>query len=266
MRLMKLYLVLVGMGLRSELQYRINCIMLIIMGLIWQGTAFVFIWLILSQFHTLAGWSLGEIAFLYGFRLIVHALNMIVFGLFQRIQSLVSQGDFDIFLIRPFPVLIQMMTSRFQISAFGDLLGGGIVFVAACTQININWSPLTFFYLLLAIIGGCLVEGAVKLAISSLVFRTLSVYNLISLFDNTMSLAGNYPMTIYGHTTRFLFTFILPIAFLAYFPVTVLLRRTSELSVSPLFAYLASFVGIILFILAYLFFRHEIKHYQSSGH
>jgi len=266
LRLLGLYFALAGAGLRSQLQYRTNCILLIVMGLIWQGSGFVFIWIILSQFHSLAGWTLGEIAFLYGFRLVIHALNMLIFGIFQLLEMLVRFGIFDTFLIRPLPAFIQVMTYRFPIAAFGDLLGGIVILVAASTHVNIDWSPLALIYLLFAIAGGCLVEAAVKLAASSLVFRTLSIFSLVGFFDDTLSLAGNYPLTIYGGVMRFLFTFVLPMAFLAYFPVTVLLRRTGELSVSPLFAFLSPLLGIILFTFAYMFFEYELRRYQSSGH
>ncbi len=266
MRLLRLYFALAHAGLKSQLQYRMNCIMLIAMGLIWQGTGFVFIWIILSQFHSLASWTLGDIAFLYGFRLIVHATNMLIFGIFHRMESLIRRGDFDTFLSRPIPPFLQFMTYRFPIAALGDLLGGIMVFLAANSRISINWSPLSLGYLILAIIGGCFVEAAVKLVVSSLAFRTLSSFYLVSFFDDTMSLAGNYPLIIYGGIIRLLFTFVLPIAFLAYFPTAVLLNRTSELSISPFFAFLSPLVGVILFVFAYFLFNHELQQYQSSGH
>lgn len=266
MRIFRLYFALAGAGLRSQLQYRTNCMMLILMGLFWQGTGLVFIWVILSQFHELAGWSLGEIAFLCGLRLIIHALNMIVFGLFQSMEFLVREAEFDVFLIRPLPPFVQFMTADFHVAAFGDLLGGILIFAAASTRVQIDWSPLALIYLVLVIIGGCLVEAAVKLALSSLAFRTLSVGSLLYFFDNAMSMAGNYPLTIFGKVGSFLFTFILPIAFLAYLPVTVLLHHTNELSVSPLFATFSPLVGVILFAGAYLFFTHELRYYQSAGH
>lgn len=266
MKLIQLYLALLSAGLRSQLQYRTNCIVLIIMGLIWQGTGFAFIWIILSQFHQLMGWTLGEIAFLYSFRLLIHALSMSIFGLFQRMEYMVRLGEFDIYLIRPIPPFLQVMTYRFPMASFGDLLGGILLFGAANTRVNIDWSPSAIFYLLLAIVGGCLAEAAIKLAAGSMAFRLLSVWHLVSLFDDMLGLAGNYPLTLYGNIVRFFFTFVFPLAFVAYFPVTVLLRRTGELSVSPLFALLSPLIGIILFALAYLFFEHELKQYQSSGH
>jgi len=266
LRIFRLYLALASAGLRSQLQYRTNCITLITMGLIWQGTGFVFIWIILSQFQNLQGWVLGEIAFLYGLRLIVHACSMLFFGLFQRVEFLIRGGWFDKFLSSPVPPLLSLMTYQFHVAACGDLLGGILIFAAATTRVQIHWSPFAATYLVLAVIGGCLVETAVKLAVSSLSFRTLSSFSLVSFFDDTMSLAGNYPLTIYGGVVRFLFIFVLPVAFLAYFPAVILLHHVGELSVSPSFAFLSPIIGTILFILACLLFQSEIKHYQSSGH
>jgi ABC-2 type transport system permease protein len=57
-----------------------------------------------------------------------------------------------------------------------------------------------------------------------------------------------------------------PLAFVAYVPATVLLDRTGELSIPVWVAYLAPLVGVVWFALAYRFFAHELRHYQSSGH
>lgn len=266
MSILRLYMALASAGLRGQLQYRTNCIILITMGLIWQGTGFVFIWIILSQFQQLEGWVLGEIAFLYGLRLIVHACSMLFFGIFHRVEYLIRGGWFDRFLSSPVPPLLSVMTYQFPTAACGDLLGGLLIFGVATTRVSINWSPFAVIYLVLAIIGGCLVETAVKLAVSSLSFRTLSSFFLVSFFDDTMSLAGSYPLTIYGGVIRFLLTFILPVAFLAYFPAVILLNHAGELSVSPVFALLSPLIGIFLFLLACCFFQSELKQYQSAGH
>ena len=45
-----------------------------------------------------------------------------------------------------------------------------------------------------------------------------------------------------------------------------LLGRTGELSVHPALAYGAPLVGAAMFGVAYLFWRSQIRHYQSSGH
>jgi len=61
-------------GLRGALQYRTDTLIVIVMALVFQGTGFAFAWVILTRFDAIGGGSLGEIAFLYGLRLIVHAV------------------------------------------------------------------------------------------------------------------------------------------------------------------------------------------------
>ena len=63
----------------------------------------------------------------------------------------------------------------------------------------------------------------------------------------------------------FLLTFLVPIAFVAYFPATVLLGRTDELQVSPLFAFAAPLAGVVWLSVAVLVFNRELGQYQSSG-
>ena len=77
---------------------------------------------------------------------------------------------------------------------------------------------------------------------------------------------GNYPLTIFSGLSRFLLTFGLPLAFVAYFPAAVLLDRTGELSVHPAVAYAAPLVGAFWFMLALLLWRGEIDQYRSAGH
>lgn len=76
-------------GLRSALQYRTDTFIVIVMALVFQGTGFAFAWVVLTRFQSIAGWTLGEIAFLYGLRLVVHAVAGVLGG-----PSLASIGRF----------------------------------------------------------------------------------------------------------------------------------------------------------------------------
>ena len=255
-----------GASLRSELQYRANFVILTVMGVVWQCTGFAFIWVVLSRFHAVAGWTLGEVAFLYGLRLTMHALMGTLTGELFALEWKVRQGEFDRYLVRPVPPLLQIMCQRVVVSIFGDLIGGLVLFVAASTLVTIDWSPSALLYLVLALLGGALVELALRLLFSALAFRFLSANAFMGLIDTLFSNFGNYPLKIFGSVLEFLLTFGLPLAFMAYFPATVLLGRTGELRVSPIFAYGAPLAGVVWLTLAVLVFHHEMRYYQSSGH
>jgi ABC-2 type transport system permease protein len=262
----RLYLALMGASLRGELQYRANVVVWIIYALVYQLTGFVFIWTVLARFDAIAGWNLGEVAFLYGLRLLGHGANLLIFGYIHRIEVLVRQGEFDRFLVRPVPALLQVLASRFPVGAIGDFGGGLILFIAANQQVGVDWSPLAVAFVILTVIGAALIEAGLKLAIAALSFRFLSTRALVFVVDDIFNNFGNYPLSIFGGVVQFMLTFALPVAFVAYLPATVLLARTDELALHPLFAYAAPLAGAIVFGGAYLLWRSEVPHYQSSGH
>jgi ABC-2 type transport system permease protein len=263
---LRLYFVLLGAGLRGTLQYRANFVIWIVTGLVYQLTGFVFIWVVLTRFQAIAGWTLGEVAFLYGLRLLGHGTYLLVFGRLIEIEHLVREAEFDRFLVRPVPALVQVMTRQFPVNAIGDFGGGAILFIAANSLAGVGWSPPAILFLALTVTGAALVESGIALAIASLNFRFLSTRGLVRVVDDIFSNFGNYPIRIFGGLLQFLLTFALPVAFVAYLPATVLLARTEELVIHPAFAYLAPLAGAVVFGLAYAFWRREIRHYQSSGH
>jgi viologen exporter family transport system permease protein len=260
------YAALMTAGLKSELQYRMNFVMWIAMGVIYQLTGFVFIWVLLSRFENLAGWSLGEVAFLYGLRLVGHGLNLLVFGYIHMLEVHVREGRFDRFLVRPIPVLLHVIVSRFPVGAMGDFVGGVVLFIAANTLIAVDWSPTALAYVTLAVVGAALLEAGLKLMVASLSFRFLSTRELVFVIDDVFNNFGNYPLKIFGGITQFVLTFGIPVAFIAYFPAAVLLHRTGEIGVDPLFAYIAPLAGALVFLLGYLVWKHELPHYSSAGH
>lgn len=266
MHTLSIYAALMAAGLKGELQYRMNFVMWVAMGVVYQGTGFVFIWVLLSRFEQLAGWSLGEVAFLYGLRLLGHGLQLFVFGYIHMLEIYVREGRFDRFLVRPVPVLVHLIVSRFPVGAIGDFTSGLLLFLAANSLVGIEWSPAALGFAALTVIGAALVEAGLKLMVASLSFRFLSTRSLIFVVDDVFNNFGNYPLKIFGGVTQFVLTFGIPVAFIAYLPATVLLGRTGELAVSPVLAYLAPLAGLFVFGLAILLWRHELPRYQSAGH
>jgi ABC-2 type transport system permease protein len=253
-------------SLRGELQYRANFLIMILMGIVYQCTGFAFIWVVLARFQALAGWTLGEVAFLYGLRLTMHALNGAITGGLYSLEWKVRQGEFDRYLVRPMPPLLQLMCERIHISIVGDFIGGLALFAVAASLVTVNWTPLALLYLVLALIGGALIELALRVLFSALAFRFLSANAFMFVLDTVFSNFANYPLSIFGSVLEFLLTFGMPLAFMAYFPAVVLLGRTGELQVNPIFAYGAPFAGIVWLYVALRVFHHEMRNYQSAGH
>jgi ABC-2 type transport system permease protein len=267
MTTVRICLALVAANLRAELQYRANFVLMLVVGLAWDGTAFLVIWVTLTHFHAIGGWSLSELTFLYGLQLFSAGLTTLAFGFAQQniFEWLVREGEFDRYLVRPLAPLLQLITSRIHVPILGSLLGSATLLLIGATHIHVEWSPLTVGYLGWAISGACLMQAAIYLCVNSLVFRLLSVGMLTNVIGD-FSKYGNYPLKIYTGPVRFFLTFILPQAFMGYFPVTVLLHRTGELRVPSIVAYLSPLAGLLCVVPAYFLFTYQLRNYQSAGH
>lgn len=258
-------LALAGASLRSEFQYRANALSSIAGGALYQLTGFLIVFIIVDRFGSLGGWSLEEITFLYGMRLTSHGIFYLCFSqLFDLDQVLVS-GEFDRFMVRPISPLLQMFTRKLRVNCFGDLLGGLALLAFSATRLGIDWSPLLVVFLVLAVIGGALVEGSVQITLSSLSFRWLHTLAVRTATNEVFNQYGNYPQNIFPSVLQYLLTFGLPVAFVAYFPASALLEKTDGLIVPTWLAWMAPLVGLGLFLLALRIWHRASRGYQSSG-
>ncbi|MGH3878273.1 MAG: ABC transporter permease [Actinophytocola sp.] len=265
-RAMRVYRVLMGAAYRAELQYRGNLLLMILGGLTFQIVGLAFIGAVVYRYGDIGGWQLPEIAFLYGLRLTAHGLWLVPFGQVGAIDVIVRQGEFDRYLVRPANPLVQLLTRRLVFTGFGDLIGGVVLLGLAAAWADLDWSPLAIGYLILAVIGGALIELSAQLACAAGAFRMLTTHGPRAVVDQLFNTLGHYPMHIFGAGVRFGLTFALPIAFVSYVPATVLLGRQGELSIPYWLAIAAPLVGVVLFAGAYRLWARQIRHYTSSGH
>jgi len=68
------------------------------------------------------------------------------------------------------------------------------------------------------------------------------------------------PLDVYNPVITFILTFIVPIAFINYYPAELFLGKGFSA-----FAYLTPIVGLISFVIAYNFWKIGLKNYTSTG-
>jgi ABC-2 type transport system permease protein len=250
---------------RGQLAYRVDFIILLLMGVAYQGSGFAVIWVMLHRFHAVGGWSISDVAVLYSLRLLAHAAWLVPFNQLSFVDNMVREGLFDRYLVRPLNPLFQIMTSRFNMNVVGDVVTATAFFTVTAFAAHVSFSPVHVLYLVLAIVGGGLIEASVVLALSALSFRLLQVWAADYLFDQVFLMFGSYPTRVFGRVTGWVLTWLLPVAFVAYIPSSVLLDRIGGLHVPAVVAWGAPLVGAVWFYAAYRFWRRQMAAYQSSG-
>ena len=252
-------------SVKIHMEYRLNFFLFIICAAMTNLFSLVFIWVVLQRFQHIGTWSLQEVFFLYSVRLIGHGLHMILFYNIERISSFVRSGEFDRFLLRPLNPLFQIVIWRYNPASIGDMVTGLVSLIVASSLLYIHWTIVSIGMLLLVAIGGCLIEAGLFLMMNSLAFWFTDAQRFrfaLRTFNDYFTL---YPLTIYNVGLQVLLTFIVPVAFIGYYPAALFLNRTGEIPFTPLFAYGTPIVGVGIFSLAYWIWKLGLRSSQSTG-
>src|SRR5262249_854084 len=118
----------------------------------------------------------------------------------------------------PAPPRLTSPTTPSTAKQNSNINSGALRVPAAKTLHNAGGRPDALGFLAVAVVGGCLIELGLQLVIAALVFRFVSVGALHYLIDDVFNNFGNYPLSVFGGGVRFLLTFGLPLAFVAYLP------------------------------------------------
>ena len=257
--------VLAKAAIRGAAQYRVNFVILALLGIAYQSSGFAFIAVVLSRFPSIGGWTFPEIAVLYALRLLAHAVHLVPLHQLMSLDELVRDGTFDRFLVRPLNPLIQVLTRRFSVNTLGDSVTAVAVLLFASSIADVSWTPVHVLYAAAAVVGGALIEGGLALGITSMSFRFVEVWPARYLVDNVLLNFGSYPLSVFGFLAQWVMTWILPVAFIAWLPAAVILDRASGLGVSGTIAWLAPVVGALWFALGYQVWRRMLRTYASTG-
>jgi ABC-2 type transport system permease protein len=261
-----LYLHFVTMRIKSQMEYRVSFLMDIFSHFCITFLDFLSIALIFAHFHALPHWSLWEVAFLYGMIGTSFALSEMIGRGFDEFPRWVVRGEFDIMLIRPLGTFYQVLAHQFQLRRLGRMSQALLVFFVASAHLGVSWTLGKVCFLLAAIVGGaCFFLGLLVIG-ATICFWTVQSIEIINIFTYGGTEAGAFPMSIYRYWFRNLFTFVIPLAFVNYFPALTLLGKADPNGAPGILSHIAPAIGPLFLLLTAAFWKFGVKHYQSTGH
>lgn len=260
-----LYFRYLAVSIRAQMQYRLSFAMLTLGHLLTTGIEFYAIVFLFQRFGSLRGWSLPEVAVLYGIVSVGFALAEGSGRGFDTFANLVKTGDFDRLLLRPRSTLLQVAGQELQLMRVGRLLQGCAVLVWACTRLNLFARPTALLLIAEAAAGAACLFYALFVLQAVVAFWTienLEIWNAIT-YGGTE--AGEYPMTIYRPWFRGVFTFVIPLACFNYIPAAHILSRPELDYIPAVLSYIAPLVGVAALLVSLQCWRLGVRHYRSTG-
>ena len=253
------------LNFRARMEYRGEFVLGLIFGLVWQSAMILFAGVVLLRFPGLGGWTQGGVLLVASMRLLSHSIYVVIFSNVSRLSLAVQEGRIDGYLMRPMPLYRQVLLWQFNVNAIGDLIAGAGIFMIALSKLHMEWTPLKAIYVVLGIIGGVFAEAALQTVLSTAAFRFTGVQTWASWVDDTLASFGNYPLSFLPGTVRDSLTFVIPLAFIAFFPASVITGRTSTTGVPEWLTIASPLVGLLLFLAAKAIWYRSVRFYQSVG-
>lgn len=251
---------------KAWFQYRVDALLKSLAVFLRESTAIIVIYFTLLKFDTLSGWNIYEMLFLCSLIFMTYGIMIIFFTEIRDFGKTVRDGSFDRFLLRPRGLLFQILFSNAD--WFASIGQGGLgvaLFIVSAGKVGVSWNAENICYYILTVAGGVLIQGAIFLFLAALNIYLLETNSLKELLYWNMRKFAGYPISIFGKLIQTIMIYIMPFAFVNYFPAQYLLRKNDMNQYPAFYMYLTPVIGIVMYILSYLFWRYSIRFYKSSG-
>ena len=252
--------------MKSWFQYKVDAVLRSLAVFLRESTGIIVVYFTLLKFDTLNGWNVYELLFLFSLLFVTYGIMILFFTGLRDFGGTVRNGGFDRYILRPRGLLFQIIfVNADWFAAIGHGGLGIVLFLISASKVGIVWSFDKAMYYLFAIFGGVLIQGAIFLFLATLNIYLLETGSLKELFYwNARKFAG-YPLSIFHKAIQAVMLYVVPFAFVNYFPAQYLLRKEDMAAYPEIYLYITPVLGVVMYLLAYVFWRFSLKYYKSSG-
>ncbi len=256
----KIYFKMTSQYIKARMQFRSDFYISTFAMLLLNITGVFSFWILFHSINNIRGWNYYELIFFYSFALLATTPQQIFFDNLWVIRIHLRNGTFLKYYFKPINTLFYYVSEVFDIKGLGQLVLALIMLIYSSLKLGVDWNILNIALLIVLIVSSSLIMISLMLLAASISFwviESVSVLMLISKFGEY----ARYPVTIFNSVFRFIFTGIIPIAFISYYPSRFFLRPGSY----DIKMFITPFVGIILFCIAYRVWSIGLRRYSGTG-
>lgn len=254
----------VKMLFKSAMQYRSSLLMQVIAQFVMTGGEMLAVVVLLSRFKAVGHWGAAEIMFFFGVMQSTFALTELFGRGITAFPGFVQRGEFDALILRPRPLLTQVMVSQLDPRRLGSFAVGVIAMLVAANRLHIRWTVLKGLLLTEVVLGSMLLVLGLFMIEATVSFFSVKSIEMVNILTYGGRSACQYPVDIYPSVLRFLFTYLAPFAMCMHWPVSWVIGQ--PMMNLPAWGYfLTPLAGAAFFALMVRIWYIGVKHYRSTG-
>lgn len=256
----KLYFLMFFASIKSMVEYRVDFLVGMISQILYELIEIIFIIIVFKNTNAINGWTFYEVLLLCGLlNIALGYVDLFFDEMYEVGPHYVKDGSFDLIMLRPIHPIISVMSKSQSLTAFGYIVIGLVMSVLSLIKLNIVINIQTILFLLFITLIGGIIIGAIITILCVTSFWVMDS-NEIMWSAFTMYKFSEYPLSVYNNFIKFILIFILPFAFVSFFPASYLLNKNYGL-----LSFMAPIIAIIFWVIAVKLWNWGLKHYKSSG-
>lgn len=264
--LLSLFFAYAKTGIKSRFQYGFDAVFAALAVFVREASIIIAVYFLLLKFDTINNWNFREILFLFSIIAVTYGLFVMFFMAFRDFSDWIKHGDFDRVLLRPRGLFTQLLLCGADwVAALAHGALGIILFIISANSVGIVWDFGTVIYYIVTIVSGVIIQGAVFVLFSSFSFYFLQTQSIKEVFFWNARKFASFPLSIYNGIIQMILMFIIPFAFVNYFPAQFFLRKADMAAYPQWCMYISPIVAVVLFVVAYAFWRFSLRYYKSTG-
>lgn len=224
-----------------------------------QTSGILFVWVIFQNISDMKGWSFYEVTLVYGMLCLSKALFGLFLGNLWDFGYTVRMGDFDRILLRPLPPLFHLAANKIHHNNLGEATVGLIVLITSVVKLKIHLGLSGTILMVIFVLSGTLIFSAIILITATLSFWMVNS-KPVTWAVFMVSNFAQFPLVIFGKIVTISLTWIIPYAFVSFYPATYFLDKGYGVM-----SMLSPVIALVLWVISLRFWKFGLKSYSSTG-
>lgn len=260
-----IYPKLIGAKLRSQLVYRASFAVDFVSQVLAQCYELIVILVLFSQVDALGGFTRDEVLLMYAFAGAAFGVADLFAGQLDNLPTYIRTGSFDVLLMRPLGTLPQIMCSDIRLRRVGRITSAIGVMIYALTHVGIDWTPAKAVLTVLTPVAGAVIYSSVWVVACSICFWIVEGREFANAVTYGSNAFTSYPINVYSRPLRWVMAYVVPGAFVAYYPSLALLGKQDPLGLPGWVGWTSPLVAALAATAAGFVWRFAVRHYRGTG-
>jgi len=258
------YRTVLASRVRAQLQYPVSFTFDLVQSALTFAVGLLEVVAVFGNVTVLADLNLDAALLVYGLAASGFGIANAIAGQLDTIPTYIRTGTLETMLVRPQPVLAQILTSDVTLRRLGSTVIGLATLAVALARNQITWTPGTVALLVVTPLAAGLLFSALFLAAGAVQFWLVDAAEVTSAFVYGGNYAAGYS-GVFPLPLRLFVVFGVPVSFAAYLPAAAILGLPGPPGAPGWLGWAAPAVAVAVWFAAMRLWALGLRHYAGAG-